>query len=80
MRWGEARELAGMLGILVMLVAVGTGLSSMTDETAEVGQVPEVPEVPAVELPAVTGPYWWAGPADSAEQAPQLPVGEPDGA
>lgn len=76
MRWGEVKELAGMLGILGMLVAAGLGLSSAAQDAPE---VVEVPDVPAVEVPAVTGPYKVVGPAASADDASALPVGVPPG-
>ena len=72
MRRGEARELAGMLGILAVLVGAGLGVSSMAADVAEVG---EVRDVPAVETPSVTGPGQVAGPAASADPLPKLPVG-----
>ena len=72
MRRGEAKELAGMLGILVVLVGAGLGVSSFASDVAEVG---EVRDVPAVESPAVTGPGQVAGPAASADAADALPVG-----
>lgn len=72
MRGGEARELAGMLGILVVLVGAGLGVSSLAADVTEVG---EVRDVPAVEIPAVTGPRQVAGPAASAVPVPALPVG-----
>ena len=76
MRWVEAKELARMLGILGVLVAAGTGLSSMADRAPG---VVEVPDVPAVEAPAETGAYVVAGPADSADPTPELPVAVPVG-
>lgn len=72
MRRGEARELAGMLGILVVLVGVGLGVSALASDATEVR---EVRDVPAVETPAVTGPGQVAGPAASADPAAALPVG-----
>lgn len=75
MRRGEAKELAGMLSILVVLVGAGLGVSSMASDAVEVG---EVHDVPAVEIPAVTGPAQVAGPAASADPA-ALPVGVPAG-
>lgn len=72
MRRGEARELAGMLGILAVLVGAGLGVSSMA---ADAPEVREVQDVPAVETPAVTGPGQVAGPAVSADPAAALPVG-----
>lgn len=72
MRRGEARELAGMLSILVVLVGAGLGVSSMASDATEVR---EVRDVPAVESPAVTGPRQVAGPAASADPAAALPVG-----
>lgn len=76
MRRGEARELAGMLGILVVLVGAGLGVSSLASDVAEVR---EVRDVPAVESPAVIGPGQVAGPAASADPASALPVGAPVG-
>ena len=72
MRGGEAKELVGMLGILVVLVGAGLGVSSLAADVPEVG---EGRDVPAVETPAVTGPGQVAGPAASAEPTPVLPVG-----
>lgn len=76
MRRGEARELAGMLGILVVVVGAGLGVSSMAPDVAEVD---EVRDVPAVESPAVTGPYQVVGPAVSTDSTSGLPVGVPPG-
>lgn len=61
-----------MLGILVVLVGAGLGVSSLASDVAEVR---EVRDVPAVESPAVTGPGQVAGPAASADPAAALPVG-----
>jgi hypothetical protein len=72
MRRGEARELAGMLGILVVVVGAGLGVSSMATDVVEVR---EVRDVPAVESPAATGPGQVVGPAASADPIPALPVG-----
>lgn len=78
MRWGEARELAGMSVILGMLIVAGMGLSSMAEVSPEASETVEVLDVPAAEMPAEIGPYRAAGPAGSAESA-GLPVGVPLG-
>jgi hypothetical protein len=75
MRRGEARELAGMLGILVVVVGAGLGVSSMASDASDAAEVREVRDVPAAESPAVTGPGQVAGPAASADPLPKLPVG-----
>jgi len=61
-----------MLGILLVVVGAGLGVSSMASDASEVR---EVRDVPAVESPAVTGPGQVAGPAASADPPPKLPVG-----
>lgn len=65
-----------MLGILVVLVGAGLGVSSMA---ADVPEVREVRDAPAVEIPAVTGPYQVVGPAVSADSDSDLPVDVPPG-
>lgn len=76
MRWVEVKELARMFGILGVLAAAGMGLSAMAEDAPG---VVEIPDVPALEAPAAAGAYAVAGPADSPDPAPALPVAVPLG-
>lgn len=91
MRKGEARELAGMLTTLAVLMAIGLGVSSVAPELPETAEAPVPAETPAVVAP-IEGDEFEAplllGPAerlpallriyeviDSADPASRLPVG-----
>lgn len=76
MRWREAKELAGMVLLLGVLVGAGWELSSMTADAPEVVDVRDAPRAPR-DAALATGRYEAAGPADPAGSTE--PVGVPAG-